>query len=110
MFSIADRHHDKNNVGKSLFGLHALINVCHLGKFGQELKQELRQKTKKSGYCFAQLTYTTSDQFDGVKSPMWVGVSHVIQQENESCDCSPTAKSQAYLQMLNTFFVSVSYS
>ena len=54
---------------KSLFGYHVLINVCHLGKFGQELKQELRQKTEKSGYCLAQWTYTTSDQFDGVKSP-----------------------------------------
>ena len=33
--------------------------------------------------------------------PQWVGISHMIQQENESCDWSPTAKSQAYFQMFS---------
>ena len=81
-------------MGETLFDLHVLINVCHLGK------QELRHKTDKSGNCLSHFTYTTSDQFEGVNSPTvgW-GFPH-DSTKKMSPVWSPTAKSQAYFQML----------
>ena len=91
---------------KTMWGrknLYVLINVCHLGKFGHELNQDLRQKTDKSGYCLALygLTHTTSDQYEGVKSPTVCWSFPHDSTRNESCDWSPTSNLQAYFQILN---------
>ena len=70
MFSIADRHHDKNNVGKKEFiWLTCSDQRLSLREVWARNQAGAESENIEKFYCLAQLTYTTSDQFDGVKAP-----------------------------------------